>query len=128
PDLRDDLARVPDPPGGARVLDQRAEVFALGGAVDGEVDLAQLDAQPVGAPLQHLLGGGEDVGGDEEDVAVALHGAAGEQHRLGRGGGLVEGGGVGDVHPGEVAGHRLGGQQRREAALGDLGRAGGGRR
>ena len=46
------------------------------------------------------------------------------RHRLGGGGALVEQGGVGDVHAGEVRHHRLEVEQRLEPTLGDLGLVG----
>jgi hypothetical protein len=74
------------------------------------------------------------VGVDEEgaDLALVLALAGGEppahRHRLGRGAALVEQGGVGQLHAGEVGHHGLEVQQRLQPALRDLrlvGRVGG---
>ena len=51
---------------------------------------------------------------------VALRQPAGHRHGLGRGGGLVEHRGVGQVEPGEVGHHRLEVEDRLQAALADL--------
>ena len=47
--------------------------------------------------------------------------ALAQDHGFRRGGGFVQEGGVGDLHPGKVAHHRLESEHRFESALGDLG-------
>ena len=63
-------------------------------------------------------------GVEQEPVRFRLRLAVGQRHRFGGGGGLVEEGGVRQIHSGEVGDHRLEVQDRFEAALADLGLVG----
>ena len=82
-----------------------------------------LDPKRLGAGLKNSEGLGMDMVGDENRIA-ALD-VVTKRHRLGGSGGLVEQGGVGNLHPGEVANHRLEIEKRLETALRDLGLIGG---
>lgn len=117
-----DGAEVPDPAARARVLHEHAEAV---GQLGGEVALDQLDAERLGAGGEHGLGLRQGVGVDDEHVGGCLAGAAGQGHRLGDGGGLVEQGGAGDVEGGQVGHDRLEVEQGLQAALGDLRLVGG---
>ena len=55
------------------------------------------------------------------DVGFGLAEGMRHRHRLGRGGGLIQQRGVGDLHAGQFADHGLEVQQRLQPALGDLG-------
>ena len=69
-----------------------------------------------------------DIGCDKEDIVRTAGERVGHRHRLGRGGGLVEQRGVGDLHAREIDDHGLEVEQRLEPALRDLrlvGRIGG---
>ena len=98
--------------------------MSVGDEVGGRVADHHLDAERFGP-------GGDDgdrlrmaLGVDEEDVPRVLGGPAQQGHRLGGRGALVEHGGVGDLHAGEVAHHRLEVEERLEPALADLGLVG----
>ena len=90
----------------------------FGGEVFGRAG-ENLDPKRFGAGLKNSEGLWMDMVGDENRIA-ALD-VVTKRHRLGGSGGLVEQGGVGNLHPGEVANHRLEIQKRLETALRDLG-------
>ena len=107
---------------GVGVLQQHAEAVHAGG-VGGRAHL-QLDAQAVGARAHHFQRLRMHVVGDVEQVGLRLGRALGQGHGFGRGGGLVQQRGVGDVHAGQVGAHLLEVDQRLHAALRDLGLVG----
>ena len=76
----------------------------------------------------HRDGLGVAVGVDEEHRAGGLADATAQRHRLCGRGALVEHGGVGQIHAGQLGHHRLVVEQRLESALADLGLVGGVRR
>ena len=111
---------TPEVPG---MLEQHAE-DVLGHQVGRRVAHDDVDAERLGPGGDHRDGLGVALGVDEERVAVVAGRAAGQRHGLGGRGALVEHRGVGDLHPGEVAHHRLEVEQRLEPALADLGLVG----
>ncbi|MNZ53724.1 hypothetical protein D3C78_716090 [compost metagenome] len=122
--------------GGVEALDHFAVVehFTVAGRVlqqgaEEGADIAQLalvadhdlDAQRLGTGAQHVEGLRVAVHGGEEGVAgLVLRQALAEGHGLGRSGGFVEQGGVGDRQAGQVADQGLEVQQRFQAALGNF--------
>jgi hypothetical protein len=82
------------------------------------------DSDGSGAGLDHLDGLRMRVAGDDEGAALGLDRAHGQRHRLGGSRGLVEHGGVGNRHAGEVAHHGLEVDQRLHAALRNFGLVG----
>ena len=94
----------------------------FGGEVFGGAG-QNLDPKRLGAGLKNSEGLGVDMVGDKNRIA-ALDVVA-KRHRLGGGGGLIEQGGVGNLHPGEVTNHRLEIEKCLETALRDLGLIGG---
>ena len=112
----DESSEIADRAIGGRVLEERAEdrfLRAGFGRADENPDPERFRA---GAEQGDRLG--MTVVGDKKRVA-ALDVVA-ESHGLGRGGGLVEQGGIGNLHAREVADHRLKVEQRLQPALGDL--------
>ncbi|GAA3420666.1 hypothetical protein GCM10018952_64650 [Streptosporangium vulgare] len=94
-----DGAEVADPAAGTGILHEHPEAL---GKLLGEVALDQLDAERLGAGAQHRLGLRQRVGVHHEHLRGAAARAAGEGHRLGGGGGLVQQGGPGHVEGGQV--------------------------
>ena len=91
---------------GGRVLRQHGEVIALGHAASplgADIADLDLDAQRLGAGLDHFNGLRMAVAGHDEDVAFGLDAALGQRHGLGGGGGFVQHGGIGHRHAGQVA-------------------------
>ena len=89
----------------------------------------ELDAERFGARAQHLDGLRKAGVGNEElrrahRAVRPFRDAVQHRHRLAGGGRFVEQRGVGDLHPGQIADHRLEIEQRFEPALGDLGLVG----
>ncbi|MNE03541.1 hypothetical protein D3C80_960470 [compost metagenome] len=117
-------AVVEDVAVGGRVLQQGAEV----GTGVGDLALVAdhyLDPQGLGTGDQHVEGLRVAVDGREEGRRLVLRQALAEGHGFGGGGGLVEQGGVGDLHAGQVADQGLEVQQGFQAALGDFRLVGG---
>ncbi|ENO95722.1 putative metal-dependent RNase [Thauera phenylacetica B4P] len=106
--------------GARRVLQQHAEDLVRGEFGRGVAD-DDLEAERLGAGAHHLDGLRVAVARDEEGLGLALRQALAEGHGLGRGGGLVEQRGVGDLQAGEVGDHGLEVEQRLQATLRDLG-------
>ena len=105
--------------GARRVLQQHAEDLVRSEFGRGVAD-DDLEAERLGAGAHHLDGLRVAVARDEEGLRLALRQALAEGHGLGRGGGLVEQRGVGDLQAGEVGDHGLEVQQRLQATLRDL--------
>ncbi len=102
-----------------------SDAEGVGGVeVGGRIADHDLDAERLGAGGHHGDGLRMALGVDEEHAARVACRAAQQGHRLGGRGGLVEHGGVGDLHAGEVAHHRLEVEERLEPALADLGLVG----
>lgn len=119
---RDRLGPVDEAPGGPRSLHQHAEEIAVQQRARTQVRLDDLDAQRLGASVQHGPGLREEVGVDQQPVRRAGPvGAPQQGHRLRRGGRLVQHGRVGDLHAGQVRHHGLEVEQRLQTALADLG-------
>nr|GEZ22423.1 hypothetical protein [Tanacetum cinerariifolium] len=103
-----------------RVLQQRAEELADVGQLQFVCD-DHLNAQRLGAGLQHVEGLRVAVSGGKELIAAfVLAQAFAEGHRFSGGSGFVKQRGIGDRQAGEVADQRLEIQQRLKSALGDL--------
>jgi hypothetical protein len=120
------LLQYPGADGAVRagVLEEDAE-GALGDRGGGEVGDDEFDADRFGPGPQDREGLREDARVDGEDVTGEfLGGAAGQEHRFGGGGGLVEEARSGDGQAGEVGDDGLEVQERLEAPLGDLGLVG----
>ena len=79
-----------------------------------------LEAEGFGTGAQHGDGLGVRIGIDHEAIAAITVHAMEECHRLGGRRRFVEHRGVGDVHAGEVAHHRLEREQHLESPLRDL--------
>ena len=125
--LGDQCRPVGHPAAGARHLGDHPEEVAVGQAV-AQVGGDDLDPQRFGAGGQHRVGLDEDVAVHRQPVRRSLARPVHQRHGLGRRGGLVEHGRVGDVQPGQVGDHGLEVQQRLQPALADLrlvGRVGG---
>ena len=116
----DDRPEVADDARGPGVLQQHG-VGVGGGQVGGRVAHHHVEAQWLGPGCHHGDRLWVALGVDEEDVARVAGRAPGQSHGLGGGGALVEHRGVRDLHPGEIAHHRLEVEQRLEPALADLG-------
>ena len=120
----DDGPQVGDLAGSARVLHQQPE-YAV--EVHGvRVIDHDLEAYRLGSGGHHRNGLG--MAGLVHDKAIAPAAPAHpvqQGHGLGRGGGLVQQRGVGEIHGGQLADHGLEVEQRLQAALGDLRLVGG---
>ena len=104
------------------VLRDRVQPFLAG------VDQLDRDVQRRGAGLDHGNGLRVAVAGHDAHIAFGFDAAPRQRHGLGRGRGLVQHGGVGHRHGGQVADHGLEVDQRFHAPLADLslvGRVGG---
>jgi hypothetical protein len=110
---------------GGRVLEKAAERVLAEDEVLGVLH-DHVHPHRLGAALHHLdrlrvaVLGHEEGGG----VAAAVH-AFKHHHRLGRGGRLVEQGGIGDLHAGKIDRHVLEVQERLQPPLRNLGLVGG---
>ena len=103
-------------------MQQGAEQFVLRGLLGFAEH--HLVAEVAGAGADHVYGLREGGFIDEEDVALGLGDPSRHGHGFGGGGGLVEQGGIGDLHAGEVDHHLLVIEQGFQAALRDLGLVG----
>ena len=111
------IAVVVDAAVGGRLLDQgREHAFRVELPVVTDLDL---DAKRLGAGADHFDRLRVAVLRHEEPALASLLGPA-QGHRFGRGGGLVEQGGVRDLEAGEAGDHRLEVEQGLQPALGDL--------
>ena len=124
-DLFSQTAVVGDRAIGGRNLHEGPEEGLVAVDERGNVADDHLDAERGGARLHDLDRLRVEASVDEEHRALAPGRAAGEGHRLGSAGGLVEERGIGDRHPGEFANHRLEVDQRLHPPLADLGLIGG---
>jgi len=124
-DLRGQRGQVAHGTAGARVLHQRPEERPLGQA-GGQIGDHDLDAQRQRAGAHHLDGLRQHIGVHQEGAAgLGLGQPVRQRHRLGRGGALIQHGGVGHRQAGQVGHHGLEVQQRLQPALGDLRLVGG---
>lgn len=112
----DEGAKIADRSVRGRVLEQGSEdrFLRAGFSRAGE----NADAERFRPGLQEGNRLGMTMIGDKESVSAPD--VVAEGHGLRRGGGLIEQGGVGDLHPREVADHRLKIQQGFQASLGDF--------
>ena len=123
-----------DERGVGRCVNQRATaagVGAQGGKVAtssqcglplfGGVGEHHFDAQGLGPCLYHFDGLGVAIGVHQHHHATRFDLSLGQGHGLCGGGGLVEHGGIGDGHGGQVAHHGLKVHQSFHAALADFG-------
>ena len=117
---RDDVAVVVQRPRRRRLLQQHRE-GALGDLVGPPVPHRHVHPEGLGAGPHHRQGLRVHVVVDGEDLPCGSLGPVAQRHRLGRRGALVQQRGVGDVHAGQVADHRLEVEQHLEPALRDLG-------
>ena len=117
-DALDHRCEVADTAGGARVLDEDPEGV---GGLDVRPRIADdhLDPERLGAGGDDRDRLGVAVGVDEEHVGLDVTRPAHHRHGLGRCGALVEERGVGQLHAGQVAHHRLVVEERLEPPLGD---------
>jgi hypothetical protein len=118
--------QVVDAAAGGGVLGQDGEVVAFQQGIPffGRTGQLHLDAQRLGAGLDHFDGLRVRVARHHKHVALGFHRALGQRHGLGGGGGLVQHRRIGDGHAREVAHHGLEVDQRLHAALRDFGLVG----
>mmetsp|Transcript_17838 Transcript_17838/g.43649 ORF Transcript_17838/g.43649 Transcript_17838/m.43649 type:complete len:447 (+) Transcript_17838:1870-3210(+) len=117
----DQVGVVEQRPGRVRVLDEYAGDVALGEVHRGGVAVLDVDVEVLGARLHDVDGVGVHVGPDQELGLALLRHVDGHGHRLGRGGRLVEEGGVREPCAGQVSDHRLEVEQHLKTALRDFG-------
>ncbi len=116
----DEAAVVPHLTVCARILEEDSKRVVLDQVGDRVAD-GHLDAERLCTRVHDFDGLRVTCRIDEEPGAILLVDSGEHRHRLGRRRGLVEEGGVGDLHPGEVDDHGLEVEQRLEPPLRDLG-------
>ncbi len=104
----------------ARVLQQHAEILTFQRLVHRAGN--DLDVQRRGAGVQHFEGLRQHIVSDEKALRFGgrLARTQRQGHGLGGGGGLVEHGGVGNIHAGEIGHQGLEVEQRLQPPLADL--------
>ncbi len=120
-DLGNQGSQVFDGSADTRVLGQDGEIVGCGLQQFGQHAHPHFQPQRLGARLEHFDGLRQAVAGHQQYRAFAFDAAVCQGHGFSRSRGLIQHGGVGDGHAGQIAHHSLKIHQRFHASLGNFG-------